>query len=1152
MQMKYKKILILLVILSGLLIDASAQVPDAIGYQAAVRDNDGKLLCNHIVGVHISILQGSTNGTIVHQESFSTETNAQGLFTVNLGEISGLHIDWHEGPYFLKTEVDPEGGVSYGAPLVQEIVSVPFALYSLVADSLRGHDLKEKQVLSIRHDTIFLTGGSFVKLPPDFNGQYGSLRNKPTNVSHFTNDAGYITGEVQRITISNDTIFLTGGSFVVLPPGFSGDYNDLTNKPTIPTGTSQLTNNSGYITAESQVLTIGHDTIFLTGGSRVVIPFQTEVQNLNDATGLGNSAFSQLKMVENPTDPQDAVNKYYFDSVLTSLGANIGKRGSHNVMNITTCDTFLWHGTTYSMPGVYTFPYFNEHGMPSVDTLKLTVTVNNGQSTSIVAYDEYAWHDSIYRVSGVYDFHYWDVNGCPNTDTLHLTVLPGGPAPCQSVRASSDTTFVEVCGGITWYGSTIREDGEYEHNLGRIAYGGCDSIVKIMVIIRPVFQQDSIARSNTSITWRGRNITQQGDYGDTLIASNGCDSIYMLHLIKGGVMGIGAAPGLYSIANGVQVHFAQGNLRYQSSSNSWRFAEEQHLIDGARCEASYYATWADLFGWATSGYHDSTDANNIYYSPWSTSHASVPSSSPIYNENQYGYGPSMSMGDRNLTRSSHLYDWGQYNAIINGGNGMELWRLMSKEEWNYLLHSRNNAAYLHGYATIWDAPVGEETRTVRGYIILADNWVRPSGITFNANANNADENYYSYEDWKILEASGAVFLPMREQDWSNSYANYWTSSAGGAGQAYALTMTQNSFILAPYNRSDSYSVRLVQEHTAGVTGCRVTCMDTIIESGGPFSWHGYHYSKSGEYVETLVNSAGCDSLITLTLLIHNEPDLNGSFSVSPTHQVKFSRGNLQYYAPKNLWRFGCHQYDYIGANNSRASEHYDGWIDLFGWATSGWHNRADVLNIYYKPYDMADANNYYGPSRNMEEWNLVGTSAKYDWGSNRIANGGDSAGLWRTLTADEWNYLISLRNNAINLQSRATVNSVQGLILLPDNWTAPAGTTFTADADDFETNSYTEARWNLMEQAGAVFLPAAGFRENGTTRYPNYMGLYWSSTGMTTGINENWNSQSYYMRFSLTPIGANYKPSVESNNWDGLFSYAGKSYGYSVRLVKDL
>ena len=100
-----------------------------------------------------------------------------------------------------------------------------------------------------------------INKPVLFDGDYNSLTNQPiiptvpTNVSAFTNDAGYLTeyNEQQVLTISNDTISLTGGSFVKLPAaavGFSGDYNDLTNKPNIPSRTSQLVNNSGFITAD--------------------------------------------------------------------------------------------------------------------------------------------------------------------------------------------------------------------------------------------------------------------------------------------------------------------------------------------------------------------------------------------------------------------------------------------------------------------------------------------------------------------------------------------------------------------------------------------------------------------------------------------------------------------------------------------------------------------------------------------------------------------------------------------------------------------------------------------------------------------------------------------------------------------------------------
>ena len=117
-------------------------------------------------------------------------------------------------------------------------------------DSLLSHsgfltDYTESQILTISNDTIYLTGGSFVKLPAGFSGDYNDLSNKPTiptNVSELTNDAGFLSTETpQVISISHDTIFLSNGGLAILPPSFSGDYNDLTNKPLIPTNVSDLT-----------------------------------------------------------------------------------------------------------------------------------------------------------------------------------------------------------------------------------------------------------------------------------------------------------------------------------------------------------------------------------------------------------------------------------------------------------------------------------------------------------------------------------------------------------------------------------------------------------------------------------------------------------------------------------------------------------------------------------------------------------------------------------------------------------------------------------------------------------------------------------------------------------------------------------------------
>jgi len=148
------------------------------------------------------------------------------------------------------------------------IPTVPTNVSAFANDAGYLTSFTEQQVLSISHDTLFLTGGSFVKLPAGFDGDYNSLTNKPaiptvpTNVSAFTNDAGYITNsDIPAIptvptnvsAFTNDVGYLT--DYAETDPEFTAwdkDYNDLTNKPTIPTvptNVSAFNNDAGYITA---------------------------------------------------------------------------------------------------------------------------------------------------------------------------------------------------------------------------------------------------------------------------------------------------------------------------------------------------------------------------------------------------------------------------------------------------------------------------------------------------------------------------------------------------------------------------------------------------------------------------------------------------------------------------------------------------------------------------------------------------------------------------------------------------------------------------------------------------------------------------------------------------------------------------------------
>ena len=133
-----------------------------------------------------------------------------------------------------------------------------------------------------------------------------------------------------------------------------------------------------------------------------------------------------------------------------------------------------------------------------------------------------------------------------------------------------------------------------------------------------------------------------------------------------------------------------------------------------------------------------------------------------------------------------------------------------------------------------------------------------------------------------------------------------------------------------------------------------------------------------------------------------EGAIDALYSVSPDRQVRFSKGNLQYQATTATFRFAERQWDRIGADNENISQYYGGWIDLFGWATSGW----DCGNTYYMPYDHSFVDDYdlgmgYGPLPSRD-YDLVGEYANCDWGVyNAISNGGNKPGLWRTLSSEE-------------------------------------------------------------------------------------------------------------------------------------------------------
>lgn len=245
------------------------------------------------------------------------------------------------------------------------------------------------------------------------------------------------------------------------------------------------------------------------------------------------------------------------------------------------------------------------------------------------------------------------------------------------------------------------------------------------------------------------------------------------------------------------------------------------------------------------------------------------------------------------------------------------------------------------------------------------------------------------------------------------------------------------------------------------------------------------------------------------------------FSVSTTQKVQFSPGNLQYDVSTSNWCFAEEQYGRVGENNIN----FNSWIDLFGWGTSGHNN--------YEPYMYSTQKSYY--------YSESISNTKYDWGiKNSIKNGNinDKVGTWRTPTNAEWNYLFNIRENASSLFGMACISEVNGIIILPDNWELPAGIIFTSgvsvdSSSSYETvNNYTIEQWNILEAAGAIFLPTSGYRDSKSLVNMDIIGFYWSSTIHTQG------QYGYCVVISASNINVNGACPIHR--------------GLSVRLIKDL
>lgn len=341
----------------------------------------------------------------------------------------------------------------------------------------------------------------------------------------------------------------------------------------------------------------------------------------------------------------------------------------------------------------------------------------------------------------------------------------------------------------------------------------------------------------------------------------------------------------------------------------------------------------------------------------------------------------------------------------------------------------------------------------------------------------------------VASVDGGEITASGEAAFENKQAivKFSLMDAGGTAiNASVLSVTVDDVIYAtiPASATNELYVAL-----PGISGQAVTLSAKVGSQ-----W----YNKTQEGV-TFVNG----QYYTVGAKLEQKGMLPGTFNVSGTKKVHFSQGNLKYV--NGTWSFHTNQYDYMGGTSHTVSN--VGSTDLFGWVGAS-SNFDGVAQYGITSSNVTNNVNGYG--------NVADEGLKADWGTLAISNGGNAENSgWRILTGGdndsaEWKYLFNTRTASTVGGTRnahyakATVDHKSGVILFPDVYTHPTDVEAPASVNTpdaaFTDIEYTAEDWAKMEAAGAVFLPAAGYR-SGSSVGNDHVGLYWSSSPYLSDVN---------------------------------------------------
>jgi len=342
-----KRILLTTVFLAICLSMLMAQIPQAFNYQAVVRDQHGTIIADQNINLRVSLIYGDPAGETVYTETHPVTTNGMGLVNIEIGRgfnpTGNLsEINWAEGKYFVKIEMDEYGGSDFKPMGVAQLLSVPYALHAGTAESIEGET--DGGGGSPAHNWIL----------------FGNSGTDPTEDKLGTTDAtdlNIVTNDISRINITAEGKVNIEGSLEV------GDSLTVIKSARLNTEGGQ-TNIHGPFTVNDLKPSLFSGTLEVDGVTKLNNTLNVfgvtnlyKSFNVNDSmpslftgstTTEGFATFNNKVLINNTDSCKDITNGALYVAGGVGIGENLLVGGRANIGSLTLDKDLLIKGVTQS------------------------------------------------------------------------------------------------------------------------------------------------------------------------------------------------------------------------------------------------------------------------------------------------------------------------------------------------------------------------------------------------------------------------------------------------------------------------------------------------------------------------------------------------------------------------------------------------------------------------------------------------------------------------------------------------------------------------------------------------------------------------------------------------------------------------------------